>query len=133
MSTTDLIAGESREVTKTFTDADVEAFAKLSEDHNPIHLDSDYAEETRFGRRIVHGALTTSLISAALAQFPGTVVFLGQSTTFKKPVFIGDTVTGRAWIIVAGNTPGSWILETEVTNEDREVVVSGSAEILIDE
>lgn len=62
--------GDTVRFSKAITEADVETFARLSGDENPIHLDESYAERTRFGRRIVHGALATSLVSAALARLP---------------------------------------------------------------
>ncbi|MBU0511602.1 MAG: MaoC family dehydratase, partial [Chloroflexi bacterium] len=64
--------GDSASTTKTFTDSDVRTFAEISGDKNPIHLDEEYAVQTRFGRRLVHGILTSGMISALLGmQLPG--------------------------------------------------------------
>ena len=118
------------EVTKTFTEDDVEQFAFLSGDDNPLHTDAEYAEGTRFGEPIVHGALVNSLISAALAQYPGTVIYLGQDVSFESPVYPGTELTARAKM----DTKQGAIREvdTEVSDENGEIVVSGNATVMID-
>jgi len=96
----EIAAGETASLSKTFTDADVRAFADVSTDTNPVHLDADYAATTQFGARIVHGMLTASLISALLGNHlpgPGTV-YLGQSLRFRRPVKLGDTVTASVTV-----------------------------------
>lgn len=96
----EIAAGETASISKTFTDADVRAFADVSTDTNPVHLDADYAASTQFGARIVHGMLTASLISALLGNHlpgPGTV-YLGQSLRFRRPVKLGDTVTASVTV-----------------------------------
>ncbi len=96
--------GDSASISKTITDGDIQAFADVTGDHNPIHLDDEYAAKTRFGSRIAHGMLSAALISAVLAnELPGAgSVYLSQTLKFVKPVFPGDTVTARvAWLLVA--------------------------------
>ena len=90
----DLEIGMARSISKTISDADVAAFAQLSCDHNPVHLDEDYAQQTIFGGRIAHGMLTAALISAVIGeQLPGHgTVYLGQDLKFKAPVRPGDRV-----------------------------------------
>ncbi len=90
----DLEVGMSREVSKTIGDEDIVAFAKLSTDHNPVHLDEEYAQETIFGGRIAHGMLTAGLISAVIGeQLPGHgTVYMKQNLTFLAPVRPGDRV-----------------------------------------
>ncbi len=90
----DLEVGMSREVSKTITDEDIVSFAELSTDHNPVHLDDDYAEQTIFGGRIAHGMLTAGLISAVIGeQLPGHgTVYMKQNLTFMAPVRPGDRV-----------------------------------------
>ncbi len=80
---------------KTITDADIRTFAAISGDANPIHLDEDYAKTTRFGRRIAHGMLTASLISAVIGNdLPGVgSIYLSQTLTFKAAVYLDDTIT----------------------------------------
>lgn len=90
----ELTIGESATLSKTFTESEVRAFAEVSTDTNPVHLDEAYAASTQFGTRIVHGMLTASLFSALLGnQLPGPgTVYLGQSLRFRRPVKLGDTV-----------------------------------------
>ncbi|MEL7343993.1 MAG: MaoC family dehydratase [Pseudomonadota bacterium] len=92
--------GMSRHVEKTITNRDIEMFAEVSTDHNPVHLDDDYARDTIFEGRIAHGMLTAGLISAVIGeQLPGHgSVYLGQSLKFKAPVRPGDRV--RAHVTV---------------------------------
>src|ERR1700750_1102445 len=89
--------GDSAELTKTIEQADIDAFARVTGDHNPVHVDEEFAKSTRFGRRIAHGMLTASLISAVLAnKLPGEgSVYLGQTLQFVAPVFAGAEITAR--------------------------------------
>ena len=89
--------------TRTFTAADVEAFADLTGDRNPLHFDADFAARTGPGALIVHGGLTTGLFNALVAEVlpgPGSV-FLHQEWDYPAPVYIGDTVTAEAEVIEA--------------------------------
>ncbi|MEM0988083.1 MAG: MaoC family dehydratase [Pseudomonadota bacterium] len=97
----DLEVGLTRHVEKTIQDYDIHAFAEISTDHNPVHLDDEYAHQTIFGGRIAHGMLTASLISAVIGeQLPGHgTIYLGQSLKFMAPVKPGETV--RAEVTVA--------------------------------
>ncbi|MEM8571143.1 MAG: MaoC family dehydratase [Pseudomonadota bacterium] len=90
----DLEIGMSRSLSKTIGDREIEMFAELSTDHNPVHLDDSYAEDTIFGGRIAHGMLTAGLISAVIGeQLPGHgTVYLKQDMTFLAPVRPGDRV-----------------------------------------
>jgi 3-hydroxybutyryl-CoA dehydratase len=90
----DMEVGLSRNLTKIVTDEDIEMFAKVSTDHNPIHLDEDYAKATIFKGRIAHGMLTAGLVSAVIGeQLPGRgAIYLGQSLKFLGPVRPGDEV-----------------------------------------
>ncbi len=90
----DLEIGMCRHLRKTVTDRDIELFAEISTDHNPVHLDDDYARDTIFQGRIAHGMLTAGLISAVIGeQLPGHgTVYLGQSLKFLAPVRPGDAV-----------------------------------------
>ncbi|MEM7744739.1 MAG: MaoC family dehydratase [Pseudomonadota bacterium] len=96
----DLEVGLSRHVEKTIQDYDIRAFAEISTDHNPVHLDEEYAHQTIFGGRIAHGMLTASLISAVIGeQLPGHgSIYLGQSLKFMAPVKPGDTVRAEVTV-----------------------------------
>ena len=89
--------------TRTFTEADVEAFASITGDRNPLHFDPEFARRTRPGRLIVHGGLTTGLFNALVAQVlpgPGSV-FLHQEWDYLAPAYIGDRVTAEAEVVAA--------------------------------
>lgn len=90
----DIEIGMTRYLRKVVTDEDIEMFAKISTDHNPVHLDDDYAQDTIFQGRIAHGMLTAGLISAVIGeQLPGHgTVYMGQSLKFLAPVRPGDMV-----------------------------------------
>ena len=96
----DIEIGMSRELTKTIEDYDIRMFAEISTDHNPVHLDEVYAQETIFGGRIAHGILTAALISAVIGeQLPGHgTVYMGQTLKFLAPVRPGDDVTARVTV-----------------------------------
>ncbi|MCB9135421.1 MAG: MaoC family dehydratase [Anaerolineales bacterium] len=128
-----LTPGQKTTLTKTFTEADVIAFADASGDHNPVHLDETYAQTTRFGKRIAHGMLVAGLISAVLGtQLPGPgTIYLGQELSFKAPVFLGDTIT--AVVEVANVREGKPIatLTTNCYNQDGTLVIEGKATVLV--
>lgn len=120
--------GHVGEVTKAFTEEDVIAFAGLSLDTNPVHLDDEYASGTLFKRRIVHGMLSASLISAALAtKCPGPgSIYLGQELSFQKPVYFGDALTARVEVIE--KLPKRVVvLSTTVVNQNGDAVITGKA------
>jgi 3-hydroxybutyryl-CoA dehydratase len=128
-----LTIGDSAEVSKTIDDAAVRAFAELTGDRNPVHLDEAYAATTRFGRRIAHGMLGASLISTVLAgRLPGPgSVYLSQTLRFTAPVYLGDTVTARVTVRHVRDDKPVVTLETVCTNQRGERVVVGEAVVLV--
>lgn len=127
----ELSVGDAVRFSKTLSEDDVDRFAVASGDTNPLHLDTEWAEETRFGGRIVHGILATGLISAALARLPGGVVYLSQDLEFRAPVRIDDRVTAEVEI-VENLGGGRYRLRTTVeTVED--LVIDGEAIVLIED
>lgn len=96
----ELSVGQSAELVRTVGEADIVAFAEVTGDNNPVHLDADYAAQTSFGERIAHGMLSAGYISAVLGTtLPGPgAIYLSQTLRFKRPVKIGDEVTARATI-----------------------------------
>lgn len=124
--------GDSIQFSKTLTEEDVVQFATASGDTNPIHLDAEVAEETRFDGRIVHGTLVSGLISAALARLPGDVIYLSQDTKFLGPIRIGDRAT--ALVEVAEDLGGDrYRLTTQVLDDEEETAIDGEATVLIDD
>ena len=128
----ELGVGEYVRFTKTVSDGDVHAFAGASGDTNRLHLDDEFAEQTRFEGRIAHGTLVSGLISAALARLPGLTIYLSQDLEFRGPVEIGSVVTAECEI-VEDLGEDRYRLRTSVTDEDDESVIDGEAVVLIDD
>lgn len=95
MKFSELALGQRAKRTKKFSEEDVRDFARISGDMNPIHLDSDIASRSIFGKPVVHGMLLNGLISAAIGmELPGEgAIYVGQDSSFKAPVFYGDEIT----------------------------------------
>lgn len=128
----DLQVGDRAEMSRAVTEGDVRAFAGLSGDTNPLHLDEAFARGTRFGGRIVHGALLGAHLSAALAtELPGPgTIYLEQSIRFRRPTRIGDVVTTRLTVVEKIETKGFVRLEAELTNQDGVRLATGDALVL---
>lgn len=125
--------GQKASISRTYTRADVEYFADLSGDYNPLHLDETYAKNTRFGKPILHGLLTASLLSGLLGnRLPGHgCVYLGQTIRFVKPVYAGDTITANAEVIEYIPEKGFIRLKTFCCNQNGETVLEGEAAMLV--
>jgi acyl dehydratase len=113
--------------TRTFTADDVEAFAGISGDRNPLHFDPDYAARTRVGRLVVQGGLTTGLFNALVAmRLPGAgSVFLHQEWDYPAPVYVGDTVTAEAEVIEARSDKPITRLRCVARRDDGTEVLRG--------
>ena len=125
--------GDTASLSKTITDADIRSFADVTGDHNPVHLDDDFAGRSRFGRRIAHGMLTASLISSVIAnKLPGEgSIYLGQTLKFVAPVFPGDTVTAMVTVTDIRADKPIMKLETVCLNQRAETVLKGEATVLL--
>jgi 3-hydroxybutyryl-CoA dehydratase len=130
-----LNVGDSAEITKKIEQADIDAFAAVTGDRNPVHVDEVFAQQTRFGGRIAHGMLTASLISSVLAnKLPGEgSIYLGQTLQFVAPVFPGDEVTARVTVKAVRENKPIVTLETICVNQRGETVIRGEATVLISE
>jgi len=127
----DLEVGMTRERTKVITDDDIRMFATVSTDHNPLHLDDDYAKGTMFQGRIAHGMLTAGLISAVIGEeLPGHgTIYLGQNLKFHAPVRPGDKVTAKVTVSSIDPVKHRVWLET-VCEVNGKKVLSGEATVL---
>ncbi|MCY1518179.1 (R)-specific enoyl-CoA hydratase [compost metagenome] len=126
-----LEVGQTASYSKTVEERDIQLFAAVSGDHNPVHLDAEYAAASMFKERIAHGMFSGALISAAVAcELPGPgTIYLGQTMRFTLPVKLGDTLTVRLEILE--KLPKFRVrVATRVFNQNDELVVDGEAEIL---
>lgn len=126
MSLQDYKIGDFYEVSKTISESDVYLFAGITGDLNPAHVNKVKAEEGIFGQRVVHGILTSGLISNALASMIPGSIYVSQQLNFTAPVFFGDTVTAR--IEIKEYFKDRFLkFETIVTNQDGKEVITGEA------
>ena len=127
----DIEIGMVRSLRKQVTDRDIELFAEVSTDRNPVHLDDDYAHDTIFGGRIAHGMLTAGLISAVIGeQLPGHgTVYLGQSLKFLAPVRPDDIVLAEVEVMEIDHSKRRVKMETRCIVDGKKVLV-GEATVL---
>ena len=121
--------GRRGSVTRTFTMEDVEAYARLTGDRNPLHFDEVFAARTRLGRLVVQGGLTTGLFNALVAmQVPGPgSVFIHQEWDYPAPVFVGDTVTAEVEVVATRADKPIVELRCVATREDGVEVLRGTS------
>ncbi len=124
--------GQCAEFAKTFYENDVYLFAGISGDFNPLHLDEKAAKNSIFGRRVIHGALLNALVSTALGMYlPGEgTIYISQDSCFKRPVFIGDTVTVKVKISEIDKRNRAR-LATNIFNQRSEIVLEGTAYVVL--
>ena len=123
----DIAIGDTASFSKTITEHDVYAFAGLSGNFNPVHVDEEFARNTRFKGRIAHGLLAAGLISTVIGTaLPGAnAIYLAQELVFKSPVMFGDTLTATVEVIEKIEAKKRIIFKTVVTNQHGVVVIEG--------
>lgn len=127
--------GDKATFTKTVTEDDIVAFARVTGDNQPLHLDDSYAAKTRFKKRIAHGMLSAGFISAVLGTKlapSAVVVYLSQTLRFRLPVAIGDTITAEAEVTALDPEKRIATIRTDCLNQNGEAVVKGEATVLLD-
>ncbi|MCO4836787.1 MAG: MaoC family dehydratase [Oceanospirillaceae bacterium] len=129
----DLTVGMTASYEKTFTAQDIEAFATITGDTNPVHIDEAYAATTPFKARIAHGMLSAGLISTVLGtQLPGPgCIYLEQQIKFRAPVYIKDTVVATVTIEDINQRRGRVSLKTQCFVNDK-LVADGTASMMVD-
>lgn len=127
-----LKVGMTESYEQTITDADIKTFAGLSGDNNPVHVSEEYAEKSRFKKRIAHGLLSASFFSALFGtRLPGYgCVYVSQSLNFRRPVYLGDTVKATIEITRIDKEQSRVFFKTYCTVKSR-TVINGEAEIYI--
>ncbi len=124
--------GMSASLSKTITDEDVRKFAELSGDSNPVHIDEEYARQSRYKKRIAHGLMSASFFSALFGtELPGQgCVYASQNLLFKRAVYLGDTVVAMVTVTAVNFDEKRVSFETVCTVKNKKVI-DGSAEIFI--
>lgn len=124
--------GDSASFTKTVTESDINLYAGISGDFNPAHIDAEHAKSSMFGQRIAHGMLSAGFISNVLGnQLPGPgTIYMGQELRFVRPVYIGDTVTATVTVSERIPEKNRLKLDTVVTNQRGEPVITGTATVM---
>jgi len=125
--------GEQAELSLTATTETVENYASLIGDTNPVHLDEEFASKSFFKRRIAHGMLAAGLVSAVLGtRLPGPgAIYLSQELEFKRPVYLGDTITAKVEVIEKYDKHKKVRLRTWVENQTEQIVLNGFAMVLV--
>jgi len=127
--------GDSGSYSQTISEASIAHFVGAVGDTNPLHLDAEYAKNSRFGQRIAQGVLVAGLISTVLGtKLPGVgTMYLGQNLKFLKPTYIGDTITATVRVKAIREDKPILTLETLCTNQRGERVIEGEATVLYEE
>ena len=134
LSITEYKVGMYAEIVRSFSESDVDLFSKLSGDENPVHLNEEYAKTTLFGRRIVHGALASSIFSALFAnKLPGAgCIYLKFENKFLRPIYLNEKVIFKVEIIDILQEKKRVIFKTVAVSNDQECIM-GMAELYIPE
>lgn len=128
----ELNIGDEAQFSKTITEYDVYGFAGIVGDFNPIHINKEYAKETIFKDRIAHGIIGAGLISTVIGTcIPGEgTIYLSQTTKFKKPVYIGDTITAIVSVLEKDDDKNSVKLYTKCINQNNDLVIEGESTVM---
>jgi 3-hydroxybutyryl-CoA dehydratase len=126
----DFHPGQHVTFTKTFTDEDVRRFVEITGDTNPLHVDDEFASQTQFGRRVLHGMLTASILSTMVGMLlPGTgAVYRSQTIRFLRPVFVGETVTAHFVVRSIDRPKHRLDIDSWIENAAGERVIEGTCE-----
>jgi acyl dehydratase len=110
-----------------------ENFAKISGDFNPLHMDEQYAKETKFGKRVCHGMLLASFFSRLVGMYlPGkNALYFSQNLNFVGPCFIGDKITVQGEVIDKSEATRIIKLKTTIKNQDGKSLIEGTAQVLV--
>lgn len=122
--------GDTATNRRTITEDDIQQFATLTGDDNPLHLDPEYGAETMFTSNVAHGILTAGIVSGALAALPGDVIYLEQEMRFQAPVFPGETVEATASVVESLDEHRIRVDVEAVVVERDETALVGEAVVL---
>ena len=128
----EITIGQQASYSKRISERDIQLFAAVSGDVNPVHLDPAFAATTQFEEPIAHGMLTGAVVSAAIAlELPGPgTIYLGQTLRFRRPVKIGDEITVHLEVTEKRDDKQFVTLDCKVINQDGKSVATGTAEVM---
>lgn len=126
----DFHVGQRSSFTKTFTEEDVRRFVEITGDTNPLHTDDAFAATTQFGRRVLHGMLSASILSTMVGmRLPGTgAIYRSQTLRFLRPVYVGDTLTAHFLVRSIDRERHRLAIDSWVENASGERVIEGDCE-----
>jgi len=124
-----LRVNQSARLAKTVTDSDLRAYAEITGDYNPLHFSDEFAARTRFGRRVAQGGIAAGLLNALVAmELPGPgTVFMSQSLTYRRPVYVGETLTAVVKVLALKDDKPVCHLAFAVTNQNDQLVLEAEA------
>lgn len=128
----DIHVGDKASLSKTISEYDVYAFAGVTGDFNPVHVNAEFAKNSLFKQRIAHGMISAGFISAVLGtELPGIdTIYMNQELSFLAPVLYGDTLTATVECIEKDDKKHRIIFRTTVTNQDDKLVTDGKARVM---
>lgn len=128
----DIHIGDKAAMSKTISEHDVYAYAGVTGDFNPVHVNAEFAKESIFGERIAHGMISAGLISAVLGtELPGIdTIYMNQNLSFLAPVKYGDTLTATVECLEKDDAKHRIIFKTTVTNQNGKIVTDGKARVM---
>lgn len=128
----DYCIGDVACLSRKVSEEDIMAFAQITGDTNPVHIDNEYAAQSFFGQKVAHGMLGSSLISAVLGtELPGNgTIYLSQTLEFKKPIYVDDTITAKVEIVELLEK-NRCRLHTCVINQNDELITDGEAVVIL--
>lgn len=131
MNYEDFTVGQEYQQTVHITQDQIDAFAQVSGDHNPLHTDPEFARKSIFGKTVAHGMYGLSLISAVLGtHFPGFgTIYMSQEAKFLKPIFIDESVRIRVWVKELQPEKKRMIIATTIIKENDEIAIDGEARV----
>lgn len=128
----DIHVGDKASLSKTISEYDVYAFAGVTGDFNPVHVNAEFAKNSLFKQRIAHGMISAGLISAVVGtELPGIdTIYMNQELSFLAPVLYGDTLTATVECIEKDDKKHRIIFRTTVTNQNDKLVTDGKARVM---
>jgi len=129
----EIVIGQNAEYSRLITETDIQRFAEVSGDFNPVHMDEEFAKKSLFRGRIAHGLLSASFISTVLAkELPGPgSIYIRQELNFKRPVRIGDKIIAKVEVIGKDNKKKRIILKSICLNQNDEIVIDGQSVVML--